>query len=79
VREKIASFEKAVNVIKDGNLLSMTTSAMDDPPMALLREVVRRGIKELKMAALPGGGLNVHFLIGAGVVKEYETCDCFPW
>jgi glutaconate CoA-transferase subunit A len=76
MREKIASFEEAVSVIKEGDLLGMTTSALDDPPMALLREVVRQGIKDLKVATLPGGGLNVDFLIGAGVVREYETCHC---
>jgi hypothetical protein len=40
VREKIVSFEEAVRVIKEGDLLSMMTSAMDAPPMALLREEV---------------------------------------
>jgi len=44
--------------------------------MALIREMVRRGIKDLRVITVPGGGLNVDFLIGAGTVAEYEACHC---
>ena len=76
MKEKVASFDEATAVVQDGALLGLTTSALDNPPMAFLRGIVRQGVKNLRVATLPGGGLNVDFLIGAGVVAEYETCHC---
>ena len=57
-------------------LLGMTTSILDNAPMAFLRELIRRGLKGLRVATLTGGGLNIDLLIGAGVVAQYETCYC---
>jgi glutaconate CoA-transferase, subunit A len=73
---KIATLEEAAGAVKDGMLLGMTTSILENAPMAFLREIVRRGVKGLKVATLTGGGFNVDLLIGAGIVAEYETCYC---
>ena len=42
-------------------------------PMALTLELVRRGIRELRLFCLPTGSLQVDVLIGAGAVAEVET------
>jgi glutaconate CoA-transferase subunit A len=76
MKEKIASLEEAGAMVQEGSLLGLTTSALDTAPMAFLRELIRQGVKNLRVATLPGGGLNVDLLIGAGVVAEYETCYC---
>ncbi len=76
MKEKRMSLEQAAGFIKDGCLLGLTSSQLEDAPMALLREVVRRGTKDLRVTTLPGGGLNIDLLIGAGTVSEYESCYC---
>jgi glutaconate CoA-transferase subunit A len=75
MKEKIISLEEAAHWVKDGCLLGLT-SYLENAPMAFLRKVAQLGRKNLRVATVPGGGLNVDFLIGAGVVAEYETCYC---
>ena len=76
MQEKLMPLEEAVTVVKDGSLVGLTTSTLDNAPMAFLRELLRRGTKSLRLVTLTGGGLNADLLIGAGVVAEYETCSC---
>jgi len=76
MKEKIASFAEAAATVRDGALMGFTTGALDNAPMAFLREILRQGIKDLRVATLPGGGINVDLLMGAGAVAEYETCYC---
>ena len=76
MREKLTSLEQAATIVKDGTLLGLTTSTTDNAPMAFLREGIHRGVKQLRLVTLTGGGLNADLLIGAGVVAEYETCSC---
>jgi glutaconate CoA-transferase subunit A len=75
MKEKLTSFEEAARLVKDGYLLGLT-SPSENAPMAFLRELVRLGRKNLRVATLTGGSLNVDLLIGAGAVAEYETCAC---
>ncbi len=76
MRNKLISLEQAATVVKDGFLLGLTTSTVDNAPMAFLREVIRQGTKQVRLVTLTGGGLNADLMIGAGVVSEYETCSC---
>jgi glutaconate CoA-transferase subunit A len=76
MREKLASLAEAAATVRDGAFLGLTTSTLDNAPMAFLRELLRHGTKDLRVVTLTGGGLNADLLIGAGVVAEYETCSC---
>jgi acyl CoA:acetate/3-ketoacid CoA transferase alpha subunit len=76
MREKLVPLQDAAAVVNNCALIGLTTSTVDNTPMAFLREVVRHGAKQLQLVTLTGGGLNADFLIGAGVVAEYETCSC---
>ena len=76
MNDKLVSLKEAAKVVGDGALLGLTSTAMDVSPMALLRQLVRGGTSNLKVATMTGGGLNIDLLIGAGVVVEYETCAC---
>jgi glutaconate CoA-transferase subunit A len=76
MREKLMLLEEAATVVNDGALVGLTTAVVDNAPMAFLRELIRRGIKGLRLVTLTGGGLNADLLIGAGVMAEYETCSC---
>jgi acyl CoA:acetate/3-ketoacid CoA transferase alpha subunit len=76
MKDKLLPLEEAVNVCRDGSLLGLTVSTLDDAPMAFLRALLRRDRKPLRVVTMSGGGLNVDLLIGAGVIVEYETCAC---
>jgi glutaconate CoA-transferase, subunit A len=76
MKEKLMSLEAAAAGVRNGALLGLTTSTLDNAPMAFLRELIRQGAKQLRLVTLTGGGFNVDLLIGAGVVEEYETCSC---
>ncbi len=76
MREKVLSLQEATRFVKNGSTLGLTGPVLEDEPVAFLRELVRQGTRNLSVATLPGGGLGVDFLIGAGVVAEYETCFC---
>jgi len=76
MREKVLSLSEAAGWVQNGPLLGFTCAFLENAPMAFLREVVRRKTRDLRVATLPGGGLHVDFLIGAGAVSEYETCHC---
>lgn len=76
MREKLISLAQAATVVQNGALLGLTTSTIDNAPMAFLRELIRRGARQLRLVTLTGGGLNADFLIGAGAMAEYETCSC---
>ena len=76
MQEKLIPLEEAAASVNNGALVGLTTSTLDNAPMAYLRELIRHGIKHLRLVTLTGGGLNADLLIGAGVVAEYETCSC---
>lgn len=76
MKEKIMTLEQAASLVRNGDLLAMTVAIIDNAPMAFLREIVRKGLRDLRLVTLPGGGLNADFLIGAGAVAAYETCHC---
>ena len=73
MKEKVLPLDKAVEKLKDGALIGLTDPSLSNAPMAFLRAVVRKGIKNLRVVTVTGGGFNIDFLIGAGVVEEYET------
>jgi glutaconate CoA-transferase, subunit A len=76
MREKLISLQEAAESVKSGSALGLTAGYVENAPMAFLRELVRRGTKDLRVVTLPGGGMSIDFLIGAGAVAEYETCFC---
>ena len=44
-------------------------------PMAFLRELVRRRVRDLRVIGVVGGDLNIDFLVGAGAVGVVDTCS----
>lgn len=76
MKDKLVSLETAATGVKNGDLVGLTSSTVDNTPMAFLRAIIRRRIEQLRLVTLTGGGLNADLLIGAGVIAEYETCSC---
>ena len=76
MQEKLVPLKEAAVSVSNRALVGLTTSTLDNAPMAFLRELLRHGVKQLRLVTLTGGGLNADLLIGAGLVAEYETCSC---
>ena len=74
MRSKLKSLEEAAAAVKSGAQLVMSSN-LQRAPMAFLRELVRRQIKNLRVIGVVGGELNIDFLVGAGTVGIVDTCS----
>jgi len=66
------SLDDALAPIADGCLL-VVPREVSGVPMAATRALIRRGVKELHLVALPTSSLQADLLIGAGCIKTLET------
>ena len=71
---KLTSLPAAAERVRDGARLVMSAN-LNRSPMALLREVVRRRVRDLRVIGVVGGDLNIDFLVGAGAVAVVDTCS----
>jgi glutaconate CoA-transferase subunit A len=67
--KKIVDLETALSVVKDGMTVGIGGWIFHGQPMALVRDLVRRGLRNLKLVPSPGS-VAPDMLIGAGCVKE---------
>lgn len=74
MRDKLTSLEHAASQVKTGTQLVMSAN-MHRSPMALLRQVVRQGTRDLRVVGVVGGEINIDFLVGAGAVRAVDTCS----
>lgn len=68
----IRSLEEAIAPITDGCVLAVPRE-VSGVAMAATRALVRRGVKNLTLIALPTSSLQADLLIGAGCVDTLET------
>ena len=71
---KLKSLHEAAASVKNGARLVMSAN-LHRPPMAFLRELVRRKVRDLRVIGVVGGDLNIDFLVGAGAVSVVDTCS----
>ncbi|MFZ3101291.1 MAG: CoA-transferase [Desulfitobacteriaceae bacterium] len=69
---RVIDIDKAVSLIKDGDTVGLSGFILFHEPMALIRALIRRGVKDLTVVSL-GGGVGLDMLIGAGCVKKVVT------
>lgn len=74
MREKVRSLEQAAALVPSGASLVMSANMMRSP-MALLRQLVRQGTRNLRVVGVVGGEINIDFLCGAGAVGVVDTCS----
>jgi glutaconate CoA-transferase, subunit A len=74
MRSKVMSLKEAAASVTDGAWLAMSAN-LHRSPMAFLREVVRRRVRDLRVIGVVGGDLNIDFLVGAGCVGIVDTCS----
>jgi glutaconate CoA-transferase, subunit A len=74
MQSKLTTLEQAATAIKTGARLVMSAN-LQRAPMALLRQLVRQGTRNLRVIGVVGGEINIDFLVGAGAVSVVDTCS----
>ena len=77
-KEVVKSIEDAAALIKDGQTVAIGGFGADNHPMAIVREIIRTGKKNLTIVASATAGLEIDLLIGAGCVKKLDRALCRP-
>jgi glutaconate CoA-transferase subunit A len=65
----VASLDDAVATVDDGAVVGLGGAVTAGHPMALVRALARRGVRDLTVVA-PTGGIEVELLIAAGCVRR---------
>jgi glutaconate CoA-transferase subunit A len=69
-RSKLMSATEALAGIEDGVKLIAGGVHFSNTPMALVRELIRKGTRDLEIIPTPATGLWVDMLLGAGMVRK---------
>lgn len=69
-KEKVVTLEEAAKLVPDGSSISIGGVHSHNAPMALIRQLLKRGVKDLTLMPLNASGIQVDILIGAGRIKR---------
>ena len=72
-RERLISASEAAGLVRDGMVVGLSGFSYQNPPMALVREIIRRRLRNLTIVSGPTSGLETDLLIGAGSVRKVIT------
>lgn len=75
-KELIVDAKEAASSIEDGMIVSIGGFLLSSHPMALIREVIKREVKNLTLMPAVSSSLEADILIGAGCVKKIITAYC---
>lgn len=64
---------EAAEMIRDGMTIAIGGFINSSHPMAVVRQIIRRGVKNLTVVGAASGGLDLDLLIAAGCVKKLVT------
>lgn len=70
---KLVPSEEALSGLRDGHTLIIGGSLFHNKPMRLVRDVIRRGVRDLSVIAVPQASIDVDLLIAAGCVAEIRV------
>ena len=74
MRDKLTTLEAAAAQVKSGAQVVISAN-MHGSPMALLRQVVRQGTRNLRVVGVVHGAINIDFLVGAGAASIVDTAS----
>ncbi len=72
-RERLISPAEAAAMVRDGMVVGLSGFSYQNPPMAMVREIIRRRVRDLTIVSGPTSGLETDLLIGAGCVRRVVT------
>lgn len=67
---RVIAAAEAAALVRDGMVVGLSGFSYQNPPMALVREIIRRRLRDLTIVSGPTSGLETDLLIGAGCVKR---------
>lgn len=70
--DKRTSLGDAARRVRNGMLVGLGGGPVMATPMALVRELLRQGARDLRVVVSSTGGLGADLLIGAGAVASIE-------
>lgn len=73
MKEKLVSLREAAAGVVSGDRIVMSAT-LQRPPMAMLREIVRQRVTNLRLIGVTTGDINFDFLVGAGAASVIDTC-----
>lgn len=74
MQDKVRTLQEAAARVASGARLVMSAN-MQRSPLALLREMVRQNVGNLRVIGVVGGAIDIDFLVGAGAVSSVDTCS----
>lgn len=69
MQDKLRSIEEAAELVEDGSTLAIGGLSMNATPMAFVRELVRRQVRDLTLVAIVNG-MAVDWLVAGGCVRR---------
>jgi glutaconate CoA-transferase subunit A len=63
----------AADLVRDGMTIAIGGFINSSHPMVLVRQIIRRRVKNLTVVGAASGGLDLDLLVGAGCVKKLVT------
>ncbi|MEX2723442.1 MAG: CoA transferase subunit A [Candidatus Freyarchaeota archaeon] len=72
-KEVIMGVSEAASMIKDGMTVGVGGLLTANHPMAIIRQIIKNGVKNLTVVGSPAAGLEIDLMIGAGVAKKVAT------
>jgi glutaconate CoA-transferase subunit A len=71
--ERVVTLEEAAALAQDGMIVGLSGFSYQNPPMAMVRALIRRRLKDLTIVSGPTSGIETDLLIGAGCVRRVVT------
>ncbi len=71
--ERVVGASEAASLVRDGMVVGLSGFSYQNPPMALVREIIRHRVKDLTIVSGPTSGIETDLLIGAGCVRKVVT------
>jgi glutaconate CoA-transferase subunit A len=75
-RDIVIDEREAASFIKDGMTISIGGFLLSSHPMTLIRQIVKRGVKNLTVVGPVSATIETDLLIGAGCAKKVVTSYC---
>lgn len=75
-QEVIVDEREAIAGIQDGMTISIGGFLLSSHPMTLIRQLIKRGVKNLTVMPAVSSSIEADLLIGAGCVKKIITAYC---
>lgn len=69
-KSKVISLAEAASLVKDGQTVLIGGFIYHNKPMALIRELIKKGIKDLTLVGCLHGSIDMDLLIGIGAIKK---------